>query len=221
MNKTRILKALGDDKGYVFIEASIVYPIMFFIIVFLIYAGNMFLLKARIHSEVSKEAIIYANLFANPYIEEIENNDYKVQTNAGADLTNKMYRYFYTFGQYVGDDEIQDLKTRVSKIGLFNDIKPEHIVINEHGVKNSIIYQTYVVEVEYELTFPIKMIFDDSPWTLKMSAREEAPVTDQAEFIRNVDMTIDYLEHNPTVNGMIEEYSKLVENADNFISGDD
>ncbi len=220
MKTKRLFEAIKNDRGYVFIEASIVYPLMFFIIAFLIYSGNMFLLKARIHSEVSKEAIRYANYFSNPLIENIEDADYKVETKAGADLTNHLYRYFFKHGRYADKDEEADLQTRIGRLALFNSIKPEDIEIKKHDVRNYIIYQTYIVEVDYKLTFPIRMIFDPKPWTLDMCAREEAPVTDQSEFIRNVDMTIDYLEHSKKVNGMLEEYSRFMENAKEFISGD-
>lgn len=202
MKTSRIIKALKNDRGYVFIEASIVYPMMFFIIVFLIYTGNMFLLKARIHSEVASEAIKYANYFANPYIERIEDKDFTVDTKiSDAHVTDHMYRYLNVFTKNADGEITEDLKNRISQIGLFNDIRPEGIVINEHKVHNVVLYQTYVVDVEYDLKFPIKLIFFDHDWILQMSSREEAPITDQSEFIRNIDWAIDIWERWPEAAG--------------------
>ncbi|WP_408072007.1 TadE/TadG family type IV pilus assembly protein [Butyrivibrio sp. JL13D10] len=220
MKTTKLLNKIKDDRGYIIMESSFVFPIMFFIVAFLIFAGNMFMLKARIHSEVSKEAIIYANYFSNPLIESIEADGYKVKTKAGADLTNHLYRYLFKHGRYADNNEVDDLKTRISKIGLFGGTTPDNIIVHKHDVNRSVLYHTYIVEVEYTLAFPIKMIFDDNPWVLQMSAREEAPVTDQSEFIRNVDMTIDFLEHKPAYNTAIEEWSVLVNNITEFLSSD-
>ncbi len=218
MKENRLLKALKDDRGYVFIEASIVYPIMFFIIVFLIYMGNMFLLRARIDSAVASEAIRYANYFSNPYVKELKKNDYAVSNTAkDTTLTDDLYRYLYKQGSYADETDLTKLKERISDIGLFNNISPSNISITE-GVNNYVFYQTYTVQATYELKFPIKFIFMDENWVLKMSAREEAPVTDQSEFIRNIDMAVDYIERTEGGNQAIEQFSRLKSKFDEFLN---
>ncbi len=219
MNTKKTMKIMRDDRGYVFVEATIVYPIMFFVIIFLIYMGNMFLLRARIDSAVAHEAIVYANYFANPYVRYLEDNDYKIENTAKSnDLTNSLYRYLYKNGKYANSDEVATLEKRIGQIGFFNNVSPENIKVSAHGINNYVIYQTYEVEASYELKFPIKFIFMDDYWVLYMSAREEAPITDQSEFIRNIDMAVDYIERTEKGNKAIEQFSKLKNNFDKLLN---
>ncbi|MCR5342268.1 MAG: hypothetical protein K6E70_02745 [Butyrivibrio sp.] len=214
-----LLKSLKNDDGYVIMESTFVYPLMFFIIAFLIYSGNMFLLRARIDSEVAQEAINFANHYSNPYTDFLEENGYNIEFKANEpNLTNGLYRYLYTNGEYASKAEKDDLKNRIAQIGLFNNIKPSNVRIVSHDVDNFFaLYQTYIVEASYDLKFPIKLIFFNDSWTLSMTAREEIPVTDQAEFIRNIDMAVDYIERTDTGNGIIEQFSRIKNKFDDFI----
>lgn len=216
MKTRKLFNTLKNDEGYVFIEASFVYPLMFFIIFFLIYTGNMFLLKAKIDSEVASEAIRYANYFANPYVKRIEKNNYTIDTKiSGSHVTDNMYRYFYSFGEYADDNEKKAFKERIAQVGLFSHIKPSNIEIKQHGLKNRVLYQHYIVEVKYKLNYPIKLIFFDDDWSLDMNAREEVTITDQSEFIRNIDWGIDIWERIPKTDGKDEEQSEEIPRLEN------
>jgi hypothetical protein len=56
----RFKKRLRENRGYLIMESAFVYPIMFFILMFLIYMGNMFYLKAKVDAIVTQEAQTYA-----------------------------------------------------------------------------------------------------------------------------------------------------------------
>lgn len=66
----QIKRRLHRDRGALVIESAFVYPIMFFVLMFLLYMGNMYYLKAKITSVVSQEAITYAARFADPNQEQ-------------------------------------------------------------------------------------------------------------------------------------------------------
>lgn len=42
-----------EEKGALILEATIVFPVMFFILLFLIYTGNMFYIRSQVDSIAS------------------------------------------------------------------------------------------------------------------------------------------------------------------------
>ena len=56
----KLRRRFRREKGSLVIESTLVYPVIFFVILFLLYMGNMYYLKAKIDSVVSQEAIRYA-----------------------------------------------------------------------------------------------------------------------------------------------------------------
>ena len=56
------------------------------------------------------------------------------------------------------------------------------------------LHSTFVVQVNYELKFPIRFLMEKQPTIIKLSSRAEVSVNDSPEFIRNVDMVVDLLE---------------------------
>ena len=217
MNKVR-RKILGED-GYLIIEATIVFPIMFFIIFFLLYMGNFFFLKAKIDSVVSQEAIRYASYFADPNLEEIMKTG-KVATSASEKTTEGLYRYINPFGKEEADDtEKAKLRKEIEDTGFFTDMTPAAVTIDAHKVHNYIIYQTYEVAVTYQLKFPIKFIFQDDYWKIDMSARDIVPITDTSEFIRNTDFAVDIFERTNAGNKAAEFYSKYYHKVSDWLEG--
>lgn len=92
-------KLNNSENGEVIVEATIIFPIMFIVLFFLIYMGNAFYLKARVESVVKQEAIIGANYCADPMLETIK------QTGSVPDLNVlKTEPYRYIFG---GMDSIE------------------------------------------------------------------------------------------------------------------
>jgi Flp pilus assembly protein TadG len=78
----RFKKRLRENRGYLIMESAFVYPIMFFILMFLIYMGNMFYLKAKVDAIVTQEAQTYAEKFADPNLESFSSS---IPTSTGGD----------------------------------------------------------------------------------------------------------------------------------------
>jgi len=80
-----------------------------------------------------------------------------------------------------------------------------------------VLYSTFVVQVNYEITLPIRFLGDSKPTIARLSSRAEVAVNDAPEFIRNVDMAVDLLEGTGArdkikaifdkVNGFIEMFA--------------
>ena len=186
------MKKISDNRGTVIVEATFVFPIMFFVIFIMMVAGNAYFQKCRVENLVNKCAIDGAAYCADPLLEKTEEGK---SAPSAAKLNVQPYRYI-TGGM---KDIVSNIEERVTKEikGLstvfFWGMEPKN-----KGVKakfnNHILYATFSLEVKYEVIIPIRYLFDNENMKMSYSTRIEVPVSDVPEFIRNVDMVEDYYE---------------------------
>ena len=212
-----------QTRGAIIMEATIVYPVMFFVIFFMLFMGNMFCIRAGIDSLVTQEALTGAAYYADPKLESYSEKE-KIPTtlSEAGHVTKNLYRYLDIF-DIGGSQSAQstNLKENIgSYTGYFTGMNPDRIEIVSHKVNNYIIYQTYEVEVKYYLNFPWKFIFHDEKYDIAMTARAEVPVTDSAEFIRNVDLAVDILERTEKGETASENINKTFEKVTAFLNGE-
>lgn len=212
-----------QTRGAIIMEATIVYPVMFFVIFFMLFMGNMFCIRAGIDSLVTQEALTGAAYYADPKLESYSEKE-KIPTtlSEAGHVTKNLYRYLDIF-DIGGSQSVQstNLKENIgSYTGYFTGMNPDRIEIVSHKVNNYIIYQTYEVEVKYYLNFPWKFIFHDEKYDIAMTARAEVPVTDSAEFIRNVDLAVDILERTEKGETASENINKTFEKVTAFLNGE-
>ena len=219
----RLKKWLHKEHGALIIESAFVYPIMFFVLMFLLYMGNMYYLKAKINSVVSQEAITYAARFADPNQEQF---DKTIPTSNQGDtqVTKELYRYLDVFNisDYGTASDVQksELIKEIEDTGFYAGMTPANITVETHKVHNYVVYQTYEVTVNYQLKFPIRFIFSKDVVLLNMTAHEETPVIDTSEFIRNVDMAVDYVERTETGQSILTTLDNTYARIEKFIDGE-
>lgn len=219
----RLKKWLHKEHGALIIESAFVYPIMFFVLMFLLYMGNMYYLKAKINSVVSQEAITYAARFADPNQEQF---DKTIPTSNQGDtqVTKELYRYLDVFNlsDYGTASDVQknELAKEIEDTGFYAGMTPANITVETHKVHNYVVYQTYEVTVNYQLKFPIRFIFSKDVVLLNMTAHEETPVIDTSEFIRNVDMAVDYVERTETGQSILTTLDNTYARIEKFIDGE-
>lgn len=205
---------MKKERGSLIIEATIVYPIMFFVLLFLIYMGNMLYLQSNIESSVNRVAIKGASYFADTMLEQI----YGGGIPGVYDIDIQPYRYLNIFAN--GNDCIsgeEELKKEIENTGFFAGMIPKVISI-EPRVNNYVVYQTYEVDVEYELRFPIRFLFQEEYYAIEDTAHAEIPIVDNAEFIRNTDMVIDFIQRSKTGQKGIEGLTKGIGKLGDFIN---
>ena len=76
----KLYQKLKSENGAVMIvEASFVFPIMFYVIFFLIFFGNMYVIKSAVSRYTSTAAIRGAEYYSNPWVkpvtEELQGKD--------------------------------------------------------------------------------------------------------------------------------------------------
>lgn len=226
--KSRVTKELNkmtNERGAIIVEASIAFPVMFFVLLFIIFIGNIYYEQAKVDEIVLKYAVKGAECVADPFLYDV---------SSGGGLPKKMsdvkdiepYRFILgsiTDGSVsaIEDKISQDIKDEINDTSLvfFGNSKANIIGSDNDKIatfNNYVIYSTFVVQVNYEIKMPIAFLGDDYPTVVKMSSRAEVPVSDAPEFIRNVDMAVDILEGTKAGDAIKKIFTKAGEFINKF-----
>lgn len=189
MNSSKI----KNEKGSVtIVEATFVFPIMFFVLFFLLYYGNSCYVKSNIDSVVSKYAIEAAAEIGDPLLANVKQNGAVSVYNPDS----KPYRYM---SNGHGNSVLNTYKSKIEKdikfSGFFSSMTPKVVQCNAE-YKNYFLYQTVRYEVIYNIQIPIRMIFFENPTIMKFISADEAPICDSSELVLNTNMVIDYVERS-------------------------
>ncbi len=214
--RNKNINTFKDQKGVVIIEATIVFPVMFFVLFFLIYFGNVFYEKSQIDSFVTEYAILGSQYCSDPLLSQIKANNGVVPD----EIDVQPYRYLFGGMSDIEKSIADGLTNSINgESSFFKNMQP---VIKTTGGKiasfnNYVLYSTFSVDVKYQITFPIRFLGENTPKVITASSRAEIPIGDCAEFIRNTDMAIDFIEDTIVgekiagvfgkINSFIEEFA--------------
>lgn len=203
------MKFTKSERGMVFVEASVVFPIMFLVIFLMIYAGNAYYQKCRVEAIATELAINGAAYCADPLLSSAEGG--KIPGLA----THNVYPYRAFDSDGVGSTQadIQGaLEDRIEGLGtgLFSSMSP-NVKQAKATYKNGFIYSTFTVDVEYKIMLPVRMLGSKDYYYLTFNTHISMPVSDTTELIRNVDMVEDYLEQLGVMEKVDEFTSKITE----------
>ena len=207
------MKGFLKEKGAVtIVEATFVFPIMFFVLFFLLFYGNSVYVKSRVDSVVSKYAIEAAAEIADPLLNTVNENNGSV----GGPADVKPYRYL---SKGYGNSVVEKYKTEIIRdikfSGVFSSsaMAPKAVRCTSK-YNNYVLYQTVRYDVEYDVQIPIRMIFSNSVTVMKYISSDEEPVNDTSELVLNTNMVVDYVERT----GLDEKINKLTDKVKNFLS---
>ncbi|MBP3922294.1 MAG: pilus assembly protein [Ruminiclostridium sp.] len=218
-----IKEKLNNEDGLVLVEAAIVFPIMFFVLLFILFMGNIYYEQARIDDITLKYAVKGAQYIADPQLMDMaDDGSVKVKSD---DVDVQPYRYL--FGPLGGgiitsvEDTIStEVKNEMTKSGLKLLGGSEVNVIGTDNSKvakfNSyVVYSTFIVQVNYQVKLPIRLLGGALPTVATLSSRAEVSVNDSPEFIRNVDMVVDLLDGSKAAENIKGFFDKI----NGFITG--
>lgn len=214
----------NSESGNIIVEAAIVFPVMFFVLFFIIFIGNMLYEQARIDDIVNRYAILGAQCISNPLQYKIEKGQVPTDVK-GTDIAP--YRYIF------GNNDSELIKELVSDISadvkkeindsslIFFDNSKANKITSEYGLNcayfnRGVFQSSFVVQVNYEIRFPIRFFMEKNPTIIKLSSRAEVSVDDAPEFIRNVDFAIDLLKDTKIGDGIASIFKKVNEVIDKF-----
>lgn len=216
-----LIMNIKNQKGALIVESAIVFPVMFFVLFFIIFIGNLFYEQARIDDIVMRYAVVGGQCVADPFLYDMKNGN-----TVPSDVDKlELEPYRYILGSLAEgsisavEDKISELvKKEVNNSSLifFKNSNANYVGTENDKIaqfNNYIIYSTFVVQVNYEVRFPIRFLDDDSLTICRMSARAEVPISDTDEFIRNIDMAVDLLEETglgQTISGIFEKVGSFI-----------
>lgn len=224
-DKTKNIKdRIKNENGMVIVEAAIVFPVMFFVLLFIIFIGNMYYEQAKVDKIVLTYATKGAQYVADPSLYSMDHGgDVPMNVN-GLDI--EPYRYI--IGS-ISNGTVKDIETKLSE-QVTNEINNGGLIFFSNGktnvvgsdnesiatFKNYVVYSTFVVQVNYEVKFPIRFLGAENATIAKLSSRAEVAVNDAPEFIRNVDMVVDLLDGTKTAENIKSIFDKINEFIDKF-----
>ena len=196
-----------EERGALIVEATIVFPIMFFIILFLIYFGNVFYLRSQVDAIVVESAIKAASYCVDPLMAKVEGGI--VPTTM-----EDVQPYHSIFGSAQTDSVREEMVNKLNRIGTgyFAGMNLKNIVVDQFKYNRGLVTSTFSVDVSYRIQFPIRFMGSDRPTVLKIHSQTTVPVTDTPEFIQNVDMAMDFFDSS----GMSEKLNKMVSQVKKF-----
>lgn len=203
-------KILKNNSGVVIVEASIVFPIMLFVILMLLYMGNVYYQQANLNSIVDIAAIKGAAYCADPMLDSIEG------TGSVPKSSNDIQPYRYLFG-------VSDVESKMQRYveeqygsagnGFFGSMAPSSVTCNAK-FNNSVIMYSFTVEATYDIKVPLRFMGTEAPTIVSLSSKATAPVNDNGEFINNLDMAIDYYESS----GLKDKVSTVTDKIKDFFN---
>jgi hypothetical protein len=171
-------------------------------------------------------AIRGAQCVADPFLDEMYQNKSVPTDPKKVEL--EPYRYIFGFSE---NSSISDVETMLStkikeeinngSLIFFDNTGGKYVSSDNPKVchfKNNFLYSTFVVQVNYEVKFPISFMDMSKPTLLRMSSRAEVPVSDTDEFVRNIDMAVDLIEETKAGKAIENIFKKVTDFINTFAS---
>lgn len=196
----------SSERGAVMIvEAALVYPIVIFVVIVFLVLGNMFYQQSRVDSAVLRAAEKMAAYYTDPTL-----IDGGIPTNAE---NMDVYPYRYLIGDAGASSAASKfLQEELNSMGsgLFSGMDV-NATVKTCEIDNYVVYQTASVQVDYTIDFfPMELL--GGVTLFKQTVATTTSVSDPAEFIRNVDMILDYAEENDWLEKLKSTVSKFTGN---------
>jgi len=171
-----------DQSGVAIVEATLVFPIVFFILVFLMMISFYLYQKVAVDSDVRRAAVMISHAKAFP------------------DGMNSPYRYWTS-----NIDGISTMQLELDRLLETNQFFFSSNFTSKIACQNDSLSQQIIVHTNNQSQFPsffqligLEKFFQTDVYTI-------AAVHDPAEFIRNVDIAFDF------VHDLSEQYSEITE----------
>lgn len=195
--KSGIASFKSENGAVMIVEAAFVFPVMFFVLFFLIYFGNMYVVKSAISRYTSTCAIKGAEYYSNPWVKTVTEAGGNAVPTENGDV--QPYRHIFS-SKAIQNDIKDELQKKIESYGggFFNNMEPENLSCKV-TYKNYIMYSTFTAETKYTLTFPLIFIGEKEAMSIDFSSYETVTITDGSEFVRNTDMAIDYMQQSEMV----------------------
>lgn len=201
------------------VEATFVFPIMFIIVFIMIMVGEAYYQHARVEYEVSHAAISGAARCENPMLAYIQKNGNSVPTSPSASDVVP-YRYIFTGrAKSIGTEVESELTQNINSMEplAFRAMSPRNVSVTVTP-KLNILVSSLLVECEFDIQLPIRMIFSDENIKFHYTVSTVEPIGDPSEFVRNVSTAQDLLERSAGAQKIFGEIKSAMDTLGRFVN---
>ncbi|MCL2365923.1 MAG: pilus assembly protein [Oscillospiraceae bacterium] len=180
---------LKNEKGQAFVEAAIIFPIMIMIFAALVLLSIYLPTRGALQRATQNAATTIAVVESDTWLFfDASTMSFFRETNK-SNLENVYVALFTTMDvQDIGERIVTEIEGRnlSSKAGT--------LTVNSNVI-DRVIYKEVVVEAKREFPIPIDLSFIQFPRTISIIVTSTAVVKNGAEFVRTVDMAVDFVQY--------------------------
>lgn len=205
------------ERGAVtIIEAAFVFPIMFFIVFFMIMAGEGFYQFARVEYAITSAAVSGAARCENPMLGEVIKKNSVPTDPTAVDVVP--YRYILTGeADKIAGEVAKNLRDTINsyKPLVFRNMSPKIVTLEVKPHMNALV-SSLEVKCTFDVPFPIRMVFTNQSMDMSYTVQMSAPVGDPAEFVRNVGMIKDVIERSKVATDIMNKLGNIAKKVGDF-----
>lgn len=202
-----VKESFKKEKGSLIVEATIVFPVMFLIVIFLIFLGNIYYQRSRAQAVFTNAVIEYAARESNPMLKQYMDSGSLGAVSTGNDFKPYRYSNFSSRGAEIGSN----VEGELGKMGggLFSSMEYENPSV-------SVKYKTYGIyakaeaEMTYSITMPVKLLGQSEATKVDFEEYIEVPAMEGAEMVRNVNMIRDLVDRHETASNMASKAGEFL-----------
>lgn len=231
MKKILLLKKIikKEDGAALVVEAALVYPIIFFLMGFMIYIALFMYQNAIMHDQAKKLAMMSSRIISFPGYYEFgdiasggadfdwANSDTQPTAKDISDAYGVIKPYRYFLGTIMDGSIKNEIESNsVNTIDKVSILGGSNVTCDIDFSRNCFLNKEVQVTIKKELRTPQFFAFFNLTDKLTIKATAKALSSDSAEFIRNTDMGFDlihFLAEKLKINDMIDKYKQKLQDA--------
>ena len=183
--KWNLFKKIDSERGAVpIVEAAFAYPIVIFVVIIFFFLGTIFYQQAQVESLTVRAAEKLAAYYTNPLI-------YQGIPTEAEKMSLDPYRTLFPGGGNAASGAVKEYINQQAQEISSSGISKINITKKDCRVDTYVLYQVARVEIEYTIEYkPLELMGGFS--IIKNTTATATAAGDPAEFMRNIDMILDY-----------------------------
>lgn len=207
-----------DERGAVtIVEATFVFPIMFFIVFFMLMLGSVLFQQARVERLAESAALEAAARCENPILEQLDNGKLPTSSN---DNHIKPYRYiFSSYAKGICTDVESELRKKINSFGSMGfsgmSAHVDNVSIDPHLY---LLVSNIDLVCNFHVNFPIRMIFSNDNIVFRYRVVIRQPISDPTELVRNISTVQDLGERSEAVTNFMSKFQEVLGKVAKYIN---
>lgn len=205
----------NSENGTVIIEATMIFPLVILVVFLLMTLGNAYYQRSRVNAIVETKTIEGAAYCADELLRmTAEKKQLPTNVTEASVPDIAPYKYIFTGEtKNVVEGTKNEIREAINKLGTgyFNGMKVH--VDNDITLDYSSMFiaQSVKANIAYHINLPVSIF--GMRFQLNCSSHIEVPLSDSPEFIRNIDMVLDYFERT----ALSEKIEEVIANVMNKV----